>query len=237
MATSGSTDYNATAIELINSAYELARVKDPIESLTSDQTTRAIASLNKIIKYMQKNGMPLWAVKKDSITLVQSTQSYTCGTGGTGLSERPLRILQAFYRDGSNDVEMEIISRQEYWELGDKSSEGVPNEIYYDPQLDLGVLYVYNPADANAAGNTINLIYHRPFEDIDSETNNFDFPQEWTIAIEYMLAVDIAFRNGVRQTRIAQLESKAKEYFYELTWWDVEATSLQIQPDMEGRAY
>lgn len=233
MATSGSVDYSATATDLISSAYELARVKDPIESLSTEQTQSGLASLNKIIKYLQKNGMPLWAIKSDSITLVQSSQSYTCGSGGTGLSERPLRILKAFYRDGSNDTQVEIISRSDYYELGDKSAEGIPTEIYYDPQLDLGVLYVYNPADANSAGNTLHLIYQRPFEDMDAVSNNFDFPVEWTICIEYLLAVDLALRNGIRQTRIAQLEAKAKEYFYELTWWDTETTSIQFQPDFQ----
>ena len=232
MATSGSVDFNVTASDIISSAYELARVKDPIENLTPDQTTRGLSSLNKIIKYLQKNGMPLWAIKRDSITLVQSTVSYTCGPTGTGLTERPLRILEAFYRDGTNDTQVEIISRDDYNTLGDKTSEGIPTEIYYDPQLTEGVLYVYNPADANSAGNTLHLIYHRPFEDMDSVSNDFDFPQEWYFALEYALAVDIAMRHGIRPSRINALEAKAKEYFYECTWWDVENTSTQFQPDM-----
>jgi hypothetical protein len=80
-------------------------------------------------------------------------------------------------------------------------------------------------------------VYQRPFEDMDSITNDFDFPVEWLMCLEYMLAVDIAFRNGVRQTRIAQLEAKAKEYFYECLWWDVEPQSIQFKPDFEGYAY
>lgn len=231
MATSSSTNYSVTAEEIISSAYELARVKDPDETLSSRQTSVGMASLNKLIKYWVKMGLPLWAIKKDSITLVQSTQSYTCGTGGTGLSERPLRIIEAFYRDGTNDTPLEQNSREEYWDLGDKSSEGRPNQIYYDPQLTLGVLYVYNPADASTAGDTIHLVYQRPFEDIDALTNEFDFPQEWYVVLEYNLAVDLALRNGIKQSRISQLKSQAMEYFYEISWWDVENTQTQIQPD------
>lgn len=234
MATSGSVDYNATATEIISSAHELARVKDPIEPLNTDQTTRGLASLNKVIKYLQKGGMPLWAIKRDTITLVQSTVSYTCGPAGTGLTERPLRILEAYYRDGTNDTQVEIISRDDYNTLGDKTTEGIPTEIYYDPQLSLGVLYVYNPADASAAGNDLHLVYHRPFEDMDSVSNTFDFPQEWLMPLEYALAVDVAMRNGIRQSRITQLEAKAKEYYYEALWWDVENVSTNFQPDMMG---
>lgn len=231
MTTSGSVNYNVTATELLSSAYELARVKDPIEPLTADQTSKGLASLNKTIKYLMKSGMPLWAITKATITLTANTQSYTCGPAGTGLTERPLRILNAFYRDGTTDTQIEIISRQEYWDLGDKSTAGIPTQIYYDPQLTLGVLYVYNPADANAAGNALHLVYHRPFQDMDTVSDDFDFPQEWYLALEYLLATDLALRNGIRQSRITQLDAKAKEYYYEASWWDVENTSFQVQPD------
>ena len=230
MATSGSVDFNVTATELLSSSYELARVKDPVEPLSNNQTIQGLSSLNKILKYLMKLGMPLWAIKKDTITLTASTQSYTCGPLGTGLLERPLRILSAFYRDTNNDTQVELISRQEYWDLGDKSGTGIPTQIYYDPQLTSGVLYVYNPASATTAGNALHLIYHRPFQDMDSVNNDFDFPQEWYMALEYLLATDLAMRNGVRQSRITQLDAKAKEYYYEAAWWDVEDVSVSFQP-------
>jgi len=231
MATSGSVDYNVTATELLSSSYELARIKDPNEPLTNNQTTQGLGALNKILKYLMKMGMPLWAIKKDIITLTQSTQSYTCGPAGTGLAERPLRILNAFYRDGTNDTPVEIISREDYWALGDKSGTGIPTEIYYDPQLTLGVLYVYNPADADAAGNGLHLVYHRPFQDMDSVNNDFDFPQEWYMPLEYLLASDLALRNGIRQSKVTALDLKAREYLMEATWWDVENVSVSFQPD------
>lgn len=233
MATSGSVNYTEMANELISSAYELARVKDPIEDLTNDQYSRGKASLNKIIKYLQKNGMPLWATRNGSITLVQGTQSYTCGDLGTGLTERPLRILEAYYRDSQIDTEITLISRTQYWQLADKSSEGIPTQLYYDPQLDLGVVYIYNPADAQAAGNTIELLYHRPFEDMDNLTDNFDFPQEWLMPLEYILAGDIAMRSGIKQSRVAQLQAQGQAFVEQVLWWDTENTPVQFQPNME----
>jgi len=146
------------------------------------------------------------------------------------MTERPLRIIEAFYRDGTSDTQLERISAERYWALGDKSTEGIPNQIYYDAQLTLGNLYVYNPADANAAGNDIYLIYQRPFEIITDLEDEFDFPEEWHLCLEYKLAVDLALRNGIKQSRISQLEAKANEYYYEVSWWDVENTSTQITP-------
>jgi len=231
MATSGVTTISTTADSLLSSAYELARVKDPIEDMTPDQTTRGIKQLNKLIKYHQKNGLQLWARKTGTINLIKGQQSYTCGASGTGMTERPLRIMEAYYRDGSNDTPLWITSSEQYEALGDKSSEGIPNQIYYDPQLTLGVLYVYNPADTNAAGNDIYLIYQRPFEVIVDLEDEFDFPEEWHLALEYLLAVDLALRNGIKQSRISQLKAQADEFFYEVSWWDRENTSTQIIPN------
>lgn len=230
MTTSGVTTISTTANELLNSSYELARVKDPIEDMSTGQSNRGIQSLNKLIKFLQKNGLSLWARKEGTINLIKSQQYYTCGSGGNGLTERPLRIVEAFYRDGTSDTPLQLISAQEYYDLGDKSIEGTPNQIYYDPQIDLGKLYIYNPADTNAAGNDIYLIYQRPFEVITAVTETFDFPEEWHIVLEYMLAVDLALRNGIKQSRIAQLKAQANEYFYEVSWWDVENVSTQIIP-------
>jgi len=231
MATSGVVTLSKTAVELISSAYELARVKDPDETLTDKQSTVGKSSLNKLIKFFQKDGLQLWAIKKDSITLTQSSSSYTCGPSGTGLSERPLRIVEAFYRDGTQDTPLEQVSRQEYYELGDKSTDGRPHQFYYDPQLTSGVLYIYNPADANAAGDTIHLVYHRPFEVINSLTDEFDFPEEWYIVLEYNLAVDLALRNGIKQSRISMLEGKAQWFHDEAIAWSVENVPTQIVPN------
>jgi len=230
MATSGSTDFQTNKINMITGAYELCRVIDPGEALADSLVNSASNVLNRMLKFWQTFGLSLWAIKRGSIVLTQGTQSYTLGPAGTGFNERPLRLVEAFYRDGVNDTPLELISREEYWHLGDKSIEGIPNELYYDPQLTLGVLYVFNPADANIAGNTIELVYHRPFEDMDSNVDDFDFPVEWEEAIEFNLALRLAPRNGVPGRRISQLRLQARETLEEVRGWDTENVSTYIQP-------
>lgn len=234
MATSGVTTISTTANDLLSSAYELARVKDPVEAMNSQQTTRGISQLNKLIKFLQKNGLQLWARKTDKINLIQGQGTddlpYTLGPSGNALNERPLRIIEAWYRDGDSDIPVQPVSAERYWALGDKTIQGIPNQLYYDPQVTLGKLYIYNVADANAAGNDLYLVYQRPFEIISDLEDTFDFPEEWHLALEYLLAVDLALRNGIKQTRISQLKYEAQQYFNEVTWWDVENTSTQIIP-------
>lgn len=232
MATSGSVDFKSNRLEIIKGAYEICRVIDPTEPLAPSLVQSAAHVLNQMLKSFQTYGMPLWGIKRGTITLTQSTQYYTCGPAGTGLTERPLRIIEAFYRNGTQDTPLQIISREEYWGLGDKSTEGIPNEIYYDPQLNLGVLYVFNPADVNTAGNTIELVYHRPFEDMDADTNDFDFPQEWELAIELGLAALLCRRNGVNAVNSQMIKADATMALNQVIGWDVENVSTFFQPNL-----
>lgn len=233
MATSGSTDFKSNRLTIIKEAYEHCRVIDPSEPLTDAQVDSAAQTLNMMLKRFQTFGMQLWAMKRGAVTLTQSTQSYTCGTGGTGLTERPLRIVEAFYREGTDDTPLQIISREEYWGLGDKSTEGIPNEVYYDPQLTTGVLYIFNPADANAAGNTIELVYHRPFEDMDTDVDDFDFPNEWEEVISYGLAVRLGSKNGLITQRLNQLRIDFRDALEQVRGWDTEDAAVYMQPQFD----
>jgi len=57
---------------------------------------------------------------------------------------RPLKIIDAFTRDSSNnDTDVDVFSREEYWRLGYKPASGRPTEIYYDPQLSAGVMRTF----------------------------------------------------------------------------------------------
>ena len=90
---------------------------------------------------------------------------------------RPVRIIDGYITVGSNDTSVAVISQQEYDIIGNKTSRGVPNQIYYDNQLINGTLYVYNvPSDDD---NTLTITTQRMFEDMTSSGNTFDFPQEW----------------------------------------------------------
>ncbi len=231
MTTSGVTTFRSNMLDIITGAYELCRVIDPEEPLSDQQVRSAQKALNRMLKRFITHGLQLFAIKRGTITLTEGTMSYTCGPGGTGLPERPLMITDAWYRHSpSDDNPLEIISREEYWNLGDKTSKGIPNELYYDPQDNLGVIYIFNTADAATAGKTIELVYQRPFEDMVKTTDDFDFPVEWEECIEFGLASRLGPRNGLSGNKIAQLEARAADALEEVLGWDAENTSVYLQP-------
>lgn len=214
MSTSGSTDFSVNRDDIIKRALRLIGALAQGETPTSDQTAEAAVALNSLVKAWQADGMPLWALKKYSVPLTADTVSYRIGVGQTINTPKPLRIVQAYNHDTVSEVDipMRIITKQEYNILGNKTSSGNPIQMYYDPQLDYGDLYVFPvPTSTEEAENTITIIYQRPFEDFDASTDTPDFPQEWYDALAFGLAVRLAPEYGLPVDQRQALRAEAKE--------------------------
>lgn len=192
--TSGSTDFSITRDDIIKRALRLIGALAQGETPTTDQVTEAAVALNGLVKAWQADGMPLWAIKERTVSLVASQASYTLSAPKT------LKVLQAFNRSTTSnvDIPMRIITKEEYNRLGNKTSSGNPIQVYHDPRRDDSILYVFPvPTSTEAANNTIHIIYQAPYEDFDASTDNPDFPQEWYDAITYGLACRLAPEYGL----------------------------------------
>jgi len=144
-----------------------------------------------------------------TIVSVDSTTQITITTGLTGAAAsgnavytyttafgRPTRLFDQQRRD-TNDYEapLNLTARNDYFSKSYKSSRGTPVEVYYDPQLVNGALYVWpTPQDSS-----YRLMLHvdRIIEDMISDTNTFDVPQWWVEAVKYGLAVRLAPEYGI----------------------------------------
>ncbi len=149
----------------------------------------------------------------------------------TSKIDRPLRVVHAFVRDESdNDVPVEIVAQQLYWDLGDKTAEGKPNQIYYDAQRGTGKLYVW-PTTASVT-DTLELIVHRPIEDMDAAANEFDCPVEWLEAIVYGLAFRLCPDYRVPLKVKQDIERNALMFLEQAKSFDIEHTSVFLQPEI-----
>ena len=212
MATSNSTNFSITRDDIIKGALRLCGAVALGETPTTDQVTEASESLNMLVKAWQADGMALWARGEYTLPLTLSSQSYAIGTGQTVDIPKPLKITQAILHDTQTnvDIPMRIITRDEYLRLGNKTTTGQPIQIYYDPQRDHGVLYVYPPANSSAVSyKQIKFTYQKPFEDFDASTDNPDFPQEWYEALKYGLASRLAGEYGISMDDRKQLMQEA----------------------------
>lgn len=214
MSTSGTTTYNITRDQLIAGALRLIGGISQGGTPTSAQVTEAAEALNLMVKAWEADGMPLWGLTEYQMTLTAGVSTYQLGIGKTIAIAKPLKVLQAWNRNTSSsvDIPMKVLTKQEYNALGNKTSSGNPVQFYYNPLLSYGELHVFPvPSATDASGNTINLVYQRPFEDFVATGDNPDFPQEWMEALKYGLAVRLAPEYGlpVQERQILSQEAKS----------------------------
>lgn len=144
-------------------------------------------------------------VSVDSSTQITITTALT-GAAASGntiitytnkISDRPLRILDARTVDLDNNktsVQMEMIGYDQYFNIPVKTTDGRPINYYYDKLLDAGVMYLF-PRPNNVA-ELVEFTYHEAMEDVDSATDNFDVPTEWTEALTLGLSARLCPKYG-----------------------------------------
>lgn len=307
MATSGSTDFNMTATELIRSAMRTLGVIGVGAVPTDQELADGLESLNMMIKAWQTDGIQLWLHTEAALFLVEGQEKYslpganvakldsltettlaadaaasatsitvssiagiadtksigivtdsntihwttvsgapsgssvTLATGMaaaassgnkvwvySGTIERPNRITDMRRRNAGIDTPVtQLLGRQDYFMLPNKTDKGVPVQAYYDPQTNVGTLYVW-PAPTTVDDH-MRFTYSRPIQDVDSLTNTLDFPTEWLKAIKYNLAVDMAPEYGLRP--FPEVIAQATNTKEALNGWDRELQPIQFEPE------
>jgi hypothetical protein len=162
------------------------------------------------------------------------------GSGAAGTANiagltipRPLRIMYAYVRNPSNfDTPLNIISETDFDTFGNKFSEGVTNQIYYNNQLVNGVLKTYNIMADD--GWTIYAIVQRMFEDMTTSTDDFDFPQEWYQALKWGLCAELSDEYGVDENKIARIQMKADAFLDECSNWSQEEAGISFSLNPQG---
>jgi len=198
MALSGSTDYSLDRDTLIAASLRLCGVGSIDEDPTADDISQAAIALNIMVKAWQADGLQLWQVREYSLTPVDGQAQYSLGIATVG--SRPLQIVNAQYKNTSTEVEIDIhkVSREEFDSLSTKSQEGTPNQFYFDPQLTNSLITFWPVPDTTFSTDyTIELDYMKPFDDLDTGTDDFEFPSEWYEAIKYGLAIRLAPEYGM----------------------------------------
>ena len=146
---------------------------------------------------------------------------------------KPLRVMTGFIRNASNiDTTITLLSREEYDQQGNKLSQAVVNQAYYDVKLINGQVSVFNvPSDSTYS---LYLLTQRQFEDMNATANSFDFPQEWFQALKWGLCAELAEEYGVDENKIMRLEGKAQAYVMECFDWTQEEAPVYFTMDYKG---
>jgi hypothetical protein len=187
MAVSSSTDLKSTGTEFVTNARRLLGISAEEESLQSHELTTGLYFLSVMLKDWQSDpDLGTHLETEGSLTLSDSDGSYTFQAAGD-FTTVPFEIKQIrISHDGGNEIEMTRISREDYYRLPSRTTEGFPTQWFYDRQRDGGTLYIWPEPDD--ALYDLTFTYRRRIMDMDAGTDNIDLPPEWEWAVVTNLA-------------------------------------------------
>lgn len=221
--------YTETALKVAASATDTTIDVDSIAGI-ADGDNIGIVLDNDTFHWTTVNGAPAG----DTITLTDAMPSAAAIGNAvyayTTKIDRPLRIHNVRLEIEGQDTPMNKWSRQQYFDQPNKTTQGRPTQWYYDPQLSLGVLYLWQTPDT--VNNLVNFNIERPLQDIDSKSNTNYLPTEWGEVFVFTLAHRISFEYGVSAQKRSELKREANEALALVMGWDREDAEVNLQPDL-----
>lgn len=112
MATSGTTSFDLSIDRLVERAY----ARCGMDVRTGYQLSAARDNLNLLFSEWGNRGIHLWKVKNNTANLTAGTTTYTAPSDASD-------VLEVVFRNGSTDTSMTKISRSEYENLPNKTSQ------------------------------------------------------------------------------------------------------------------
>jgi hypothetical protein len=176
--------------------------------------------------------MPVWKMTTVSFTTTAGTSSYNIGVGQTLNYPRPLSVVQAWYApSGSNNTPMTVYNRYDY-QILPNSAQGTPINLYYQQLRATGTIKLWpTPADSTT---TITVDYQSLYEDMNSATDDFDFPPYWIQPLIYLLAWTLSPEYGISPMDREELKKDALYWKDQALALSGETESLFLQPNFEG---
>lgn len=180
------TTLTYTALDAVTEALHEAGITPWGQTPEADDAEIARKKLRRMLKSWQAT---------ESFDWLQTSMSHTMtATAAQTLASpvRPVRIWSVRYSaDGTSEMPMQELTRDEYDSLPNKAATGVPTCYHYDRQREAAVLYVW-PVLASVAAETLKITYEREFPDFDLLSETMDVPGEAWDAVVFGLAARLA---------------------------------------------
>ena len=204
-STAGAVDADAIGIELDDGTMQWTTINGTPSSLT----------------------VTLTANLTDDVAVDNEVMFYTTKSG------RPLEITEArLVNDAGTETGLTILNREEWMNISNKNTNGTPSQIYYDPQLDSGILYVW--PRPNDVASYLKFTARVPIQDFDSSTDDPDWPQEVYRAAKWALANEIALEyEGVDAQKLLLVSHRAEKFFDKMLEFDTETGSIRFEADYD----
>ena len=200
---------------------------------SSEQYARNMRRLRDIINFYQTQGVKLFLLSDQSVTLTEGDDTYTIMSGGDVNIDRPMQVIQAYWLSSTNiRRDLSLISWNEYLRLGQIGEEGSINSIFVNKQYNQFIIKTWPEPTSTDATGTLHLLIRKQAANPLNLTTTIEFPPEWRIFLHWELARQLSHGQpeGVRAWCAAQAET----YRQALEGFDVEDVGVSFQVDMQG---
>lgn len=215
MTTSGTTTFNLEIDKVIERAYRRAG-----KSLRTGYDLEAARdNLNLLFSEWANRGYSLWKVQNHTQNLTASTNQYTAPSNADD-------ILEMVFRNGSTDTSMSKISRSEYQNIPNKTSEGIPTQFYV--QRNLANVQITTYLTPETTDTQINYWYVQRIEDVGKYTNTPDAPFRFLPCMVSGLAYYLS--QEVNPSLSGELERRYESELARAITEDSQSTSVNIVP-------
>jgi len=217
MATSGSTDFELDVADYIEEAFE----RCGLEVRTGYDLKTARRSLNLMLAEWANRGLNQWTIEQRTFTVTQ-------GDSETNLGTDVIDILSVVVRRSSTDYALERVSRDEFLNIPNKTTQGRPTQFFLDRQITPN-LKIW-PAPENSTDVIIYDALTR-IEDADTQTNTIEVPFRFYPCLTAGLAYYIALKRAPQ--RIQLLKAVYEEEIERAMIEDRDRASFNVVPQYE----
>lgn len=229
--------FAATWQQICNEALAINGAFDPTNPPQTPDYTTVSFTLQCMIKQWMIQGMPMWKVVTNVITLATNQFNYQMGPYATGanalVTDHVARVTYAFVQTTQGgqpfNTPIDQLSIQEYNQYGSPQSLGTVNSMQYFPLKDTadGLSNSYIKVYPTPANNlyTLNMICQVQLTDADSLlATTPDFPQECYLGLCWNLADLISMKYATSMDRVQFIAVRAKKMYDDLVNWSQENT-------------
>lgn len=170
-----------------------------------------------------------------TVALTDTVASGNAVFNYTSKIARPLKVVDArrYNIDGATDTPMIVASRNEYQNLPQKTTAGMPVHLFYDPQLTIGYFHLWQVPSTTT--DLVKFTWHRPIQDFNTAADNPDLPQEWILTMVYNLAQLMMPQYPVSNQKATQINALAGNLLNTMRGFDRESESIFFAPETGWR--
>lgn len=219
MTTSGTTSFNLQIDDLVEESFERCGMR----MTNGYQLTSARRSLNLLFLDWASRGLNLWTIEQATFPLVQGSRELVLADDTVNVLSAVVRLLNS---GPSMDISIDRISREEYLNVPDKTTQARPSQ-YYVERSNPTTVFLYPAADQDYT-----FVYYRirRIEDAGDYTNtadvNYRFLPCLASGLSYMLSLKYA------PERASVLKQIYEEDFQRAAIADRDTASVHFVPDV-----